>query len=397
MQSGLVEHAPGDAPIAEGPPAPGGPPDPAPEGPPAPTTAEAPAPAPARRAWELVRPGFLGRHRRLLYAAAAAAAVVALAIIPYPLYITQPCTVRPLGRAEVRAQVDGIIAQVLVDEGDDVEVGAPLARLDDRDLVYELEQATADVERLRAALSKVSAGNRPEEIQRARALVQTREEDARYAQIEAARQQQLFEQDVASAARRDEAARSLALKRSELAQAQAELRLIEAGSRAEEIAIAEAELRRAQAEVAFVQKKLQLLTIRAPIAGRVLTPRLHERLHARLGAGDPFCELGSTGDKLVEIWTDEADADAIRAGQPVAVKVRTFPLEAFTGRVDLIAPAVTEEGGQRVLRVDARVADPGGRLQPRMTGYAEIDAGRQTLLGRLSRRAVRWIRVRFLL
>lgn len=332
-----------------------------------------------------------------MYVAAAAAVVVALAVIPYPLYITQPCTVRPLSRAEVRAQVDGIIAQVMVDEGDDVEVGAPLARLDDRDLVYELEQATADVERLRAALSKVSAGNRPEEIQRARALVQTREEDARYAQIEAARQQQLFEQDVASAARRDEAARSLALKRSELAQAQAELRLIEAGSRTEEIAIAEAELRRAQAEVAFVQKKLELLTIRAPIAGRVLTPRLHERLHARLGAGDPVCELGSTGDKLVEIWADEADADAIRAGQPVAVKVRTFPLEPFTGRVDLIAPAVTEESGQRVLRVDARVADPGGRLQPRMTGYAEIDAGRQTLLGRLSRRAVRWIRVRFLL
>jgi multidrug resistance efflux pump len=387
-------EAPPPAPIAEPLPAP--PPPPPPEPAPAPV-ARADAPAPNNAAWEVERPSFFARHRRLVYLGGVVLVLLLLAIIPYPLYITEPCTVRPVHRAEVRSQIEGVIVELLVKEGDLVEAGAPLARLEDRDIVFAMQQAKANIERLSAALAKVRTGNRPEEIRRAKALVQTRAQDVRFANIEAARVGRLFRQGVASAAQRDEAAKVLTLKRSELEQAQAELKLIESGFRSEEVTIAQAELLHAQAEVEFLNKRKELLTIRAPIAGRVLTPRFHERLHARVAAGDTVCELGSVGDMLVEIHVDEAEADAIEIGQPVEVKVRSFPLEVFEGHVDFIAPAVVDESGRRILRVDARVDNAAGLLQPRMTGYAEIDAGNQTILGRVARRALRWVRVRFLI
>ncbi|MEO8699561.1 MAG: HlyD family efflux transporter periplasmic adaptor subunit [Kofleriaceae bacterium] len=362
---------------------------------------ESPAPVgepPQADAWEVEKPGFVARHRRAVYAGVAVLVVLALAIIPYPLYITEPCNVRPVDRAQVRSQIDGVITSILVREGDRVQVGTPLARLEDRDLAYALVQANATVEKLNASLSKVRTGNRPEEKLRAKTAVNARAQDARFASIEATRFSKLFKQGVASATQRDEAARNLALKQSELSQAMAELKLVESGSRSEEVTIAEAELKRAQAEVTFLTKKMELLTIRAPIAGRVLTPRFQERLHARLSAGDEVCEIGSSGDMLVEVFVDEAEADILQVGQAVSVKVRSYPLESFRGTVDLIAPAVIEaKDGRRILRVDVRVDNSSGLLQPQMTGYAEIDAGSQTVLGRVFRRGVRWIRVRFLI
>jgi multidrug resistance efflux pump len=377
-------------------------PQPIPEPPPPPVAVEQPSAAPPieqrpQKEWDVERPSFFARHRRLCILGILVGIVALLAVIPYPLYITEPCNVRPATRSEVRAQVEGVVVQVLVNEGDEVKVGTPLVRLDDRDVVYALEQATSNVDKLTAALAKVRTGNRPEEIRRARTLVTTRANDAHFAQIEATRYKKLYKQGVASAAQRDEALKVLSLKQSETAQAQAELKLVQAGSRSEEVLIAEAELKRAEAEVTYLKKKQELLVIKSPIDGRVLTPRFHERLHAKLAAGDTVCEVGSTKEMLVEVMVDESEADVLRVGQPIEVKVRSYPLDAFRGRIDFIAPAIVDDSGRRVLRVDARVDNASGQLQPRMTGYAEIDAGTQTVLGRVMRRAVRWVRVRFLI
>jgi multidrug resistance efflux pump len=348
-------------------------------------------------AWEVERPSFFARNRRLVYLGIFALVIAALAIIPYPLYITEPCVVIPVERAQVRSEVEGIISKVLVREDQVIEAGAPIVRLDDREMKYALAQATADVERLTAALAKVKSGNRPEEIRRSRALVEARAQDLRFAKIEAARKKKLFDQGVASATQRDEAHRDLEVKRSAYMEAEAELKLVQSGSRNEEVVIAQAELRRAEADVAFLEQKLELLTIRAPIAGRVLTPKIHESVGARVGLGDEICEIGSPQHMLVEVFVDEAEADALAIGQPVAVKVRSYPLEEFSGNIELIAPAVRVEEGRRILRVEAKLDNSSGLLRPRMTGYAEIDAGSRTVLGRLLRRGLRWIRVRFLI
>ncbi len=78
----------------------------------------------------------------------------------------------------VAAEVGGRIAGVLVAEGDMVEAGQILVRLDDRIPQAQVALAQAGVEVAQAQLARARAGAHPEEIRRARALL---------AQAEAAR------------------------------------------------------------------------------------------------------------------------------------------------------------------------------------------------------------------
>lgn len=333
----------------------------------------------------------------MLVVAGMLVALVVIGLIPYPLYITEECIVIPVERADVRAQISGLIAEVFVREGQHVAAGAPLVRLDDRDLSYQRARAQALVDVAAANLAKIKHGNRPEEIRREQALVDAKREDVKFAEVEEDRHRKLFERGVVSEAALAEARRDLAVKRAALHEAQAALQLVQVGSRDEEVVIAEAELRRAEAELAFVAKQVGELVVRSPIAGHVLTPKFHERVHARLEPGELVCEVGNYTSVRVEIFVPEGDADVIRIGQPVAVKVRTDPVNALYGKVSHIAPAVEEVGDRRFIRVDTIIDNRAGALRPRMTGFAEIDTGKRPIAVRVFRRAIRWLRVRFLM
>ncbi len=78
----------------------------------------------------------------------------------------------------IAAEVGGRIVEIAVREGDMVEAGQVLVRIDDRIARAQLEVAQAAVEVAQAQLARARAGARPEEIRRAQALL---------AQAEAAR------------------------------------------------------------------------------------------------------------------------------------------------------------------------------------------------------------------
>ncbi len=337
------------------------------------------------------------RARRLLPLVLVTAALGAGALITYPRYVTDECVVLPLRRSEVRAEIDGILAEIFVDEGDRVRAGDVLAQLDGRDVNAALRQAQADVERLTANVEKMRSGFRKEEVARSGALLSARANEVRFARLEAAREERLFAEQVSSAEKRESAALRLQLAWKAWAQAKADHDLMQAGFRPEDIKLAEAELQRAEVEVQHLEKKHALLTLRSPIDGQVVTPRFRERLHERIVSGGTLCEVAATATMRVETFVSERELDVVAVDQPVTVKVEGYPLHPFTGRVVFISPAVEEREGRRVLRVVTAIDNPDGLLRPSMTGYGEIHTGRSPLLVLASRRLVRWVRLRFLI
>ncbi len=71
----------------------------------------------------------------------------------------------------IAAEVGGRITEIVVAEGDTVEAGQVLVRIDDRIARAQVEVAQAAVEVARAQLARARAGTRPEEVRRARALL----------------------------------------------------------------------------------------------------------------------------------------------------------------------------------------------------------------------------------
>lgn len=71
----------------------------------------------------------------------------------------------------ITAEVGGRIEALLADEGDEVEAGAVLVRLDEALLKAQVSQAQAALETAKAKLAQVKAGARPEEIAAAQAAL----------------------------------------------------------------------------------------------------------------------------------------------------------------------------------------------------------------------------------
>jgi multidrug resistance efflux pump len=324
------------------------------------------------------------------------AAVVGLAaIIPYPLRIISECTIIPGERARVRAELQGVLSEILVDEARAVKQGEVIARLDDRALKAERLKMLAEIDKIEAELATLRQGHRREELQQQEAVLAARRNEVEFAAKEADRRDEMAREGVGSRQAAEEASRALETRRRAVDEAQAALRLLQAGTRPEEIAAHEAVLKRARAELAYVDEKLAMTFVRAPVDGEILTPRFREHVHEGVEAGGLVCEIANTRRMRAEILVPERDVDAISLGMPAVVKVESYPTHRFEGKVDFIAPTV--DGDDKRVRVVVELDNAARLLKANMSGYGEVETGDHSLLHLATRRVLRWIRVRFLI
>jgi multidrug resistance efflux pump len=317
------------------------------------------------------------------------------AIIPYPLRITSECTLIATERAKVRSELKGVISEILVDEGRAVKKGDVIARLDDRALKAERLKVLAEIDKIEAELATLRQGHRREELQQQEAIVAARRNEVVFGAKEAKRRNQMAREGIGSRQAAEAASRELESRRRALDEARAALRLLQAGARPEEIAAHEAVLKRARAELAYVDERLAMTIVRAPIDGEILTPRFREHIHEGVEAGGLICEIANMRHMRAEIFTPERELDVIGLGMPVIVKVESYPMHPFEGKVDFIAPAVDGDGKR--LRVVVDLDNATGMLKANMTGFAEVETGKHSLLDLATRRVLRWVRVRYLL
>src|SRR5206468_180964 len=148
---------------------------------------------PGFRAWgERVIPRWVPIGGRMRVVLLFALVVAALFLVPWELTVSGEFAVAPRHNADVRAEVDGIIAEVYVDEGQRVAAGQLVARLEDRDYRAELRSVEAQSDEMRARLKMLRAGPRMEERRVASQnleTAETRHEHARRRVEEAERMQ----------------------------------------------------------------------------------------------------------------------------------------------------------------------------------------------------------------
>jgi multidrug resistance efflux pump len=325
--------------------------------------------------------------------------VAAMAFIPYPLYVTEKCVLVPADRAQVRAMVAGTLVEISFDEGDRVQKGDVIARIDDKDLLARKAGLRASHERLLWELEKLKHGARPEEVSQERQALASKRTALDFARQRAARTSKLFASQVASQETLDEANRDLSVKERDLAEEEARMRLLQAGARPEEIAAKEAEIRHVEADQALADTQLDRAIIKSPIAGIITTPHFREHLHEGVKLGDRICEIVDPLRMRAEIMVPERELDVVALGQPVTLKVHAYPQHPFVGEVSFISAAAETDAsdGQRYVRVVAFVDNSEKLLREDMTGFGEIRAGKRSILALAARRIVRWVRVRFLI
>ena len=170
---------------------------------------------------------------------------------------------------DIAPKVPGRIGQVLVQEGDHVDVGTPLIRLDSPEVQAKLAQASAAQDAARAVATKAQNGARPQEIEMARLQWQRAQAASELAETSFKRVDGLARDGLVAAQKRDEAEANYRASRDAAAAAKAQYDMAQQGARAEDKAAAAAQARQVAGVVAEVEAAKAETELRSPVAGEI--------------------------------------------------------------------------------------------------------------------------------
>ncbi len=333
--------------------------------------------------------------------------------------------------AEASFRIPGRVEKRLVSEGETVDAGQVIARLDSVELekeaalrkaevaasaaaLAELEagsrpeeiaRAAASVERAQARLEELLAGSRPQEVAAAQATVHQAVAEANRLKMEFERQAYLYENGIIAAQQYDLVLASYETATARLQESSERLDLVKEGPRKEEIEQARAALKEAQEQYALVKKgpreetieqararleqakeafglaetRLGYATLFSPISGIVLSENIEAGEY--VASGTPVVTVGDLENVWLRAYISETDLGRVKVGQPVRLTTDTFSGKVYEGHVSFIASEAEftpknvqteKERVKLVYRVKIEVPNPDMELKPGMPADAEI-------------------------
>jgi HlyD family secretion protein len=329
------------------------------------------------------------------------------------------------------SRVGGRVQEVLVEEGQTVEKGQLLVKLEPFDLTEQLKEAEANLAARSEELKRLKAGNRPEEIGQAkshydqlqarlekliagprkqeidasRARLQVAQAEFRFATENFNRVQGLVNTNALTREELDRATEALDSARANVTLRQEELSLMEAGTRdedireakamveeaklawelakkgyrEEEVAAAKAARDSAVAGIAAIQTRIDELSVKSPVAGSVEALELEPG--DLVGAGAPMMSVLDNSHYWVRTYVPQRWMN-LKLGQKVWVTVDSYPDEKFPAEITFISRQAEftpsnvqtpEERGKQVFRIKATLREGLERLRPGISADVWFD------------------------
>jgi len=375
-------------------------------------------------------------------------AILVLLITPIYDRAGGPFQVRPMVRWEVRAPVAGFLREINTEEGETVAPGYTMFHLEVPELTSQISRKEAEIRETQATLTRLEAGTRPEELQQQREKVARSIAWNKLGLSDLKRAQQAFEASMKQLSLRIEQAQrdvayhtslheqakqlyergglagrqlmavnkqlqesqtamyqleaqvrerqaqgvisyetELARRAKDLADTQATLRLMEAGTRHEEIEAQRALLARLEEEIRHLRSINEKQQVVAKVGGTVTTPRLREKIGQWVERGALLCIVEDLENLEAELAVSEQDARVLVPGHPVTLKPRAMPFTSLVAHVDRVAPAAANlavptpgqtqpvQDKQTTVTVYCTVKNSEGELRTGMTGFGRISHG----------------------
>jgi HlyD family secretion protein len=281
--------------------------------------------------------------------------------------------------ADVGFKIAGRIVSRSFEEGDWVNKGSVLARLDDEDLRRRLELDRAALASAEARLSKLLAGSRPEEIKQAEATLEQAKFDLENKRIQLERMKNLFERKVIPKETYDNADTSFKVAKAAAQAAQENYNLVKEGPRKEDIEDARAQVEQARAAVKLTETQLSYTVLYAPFSGVVLVKSAE--IGEVVNPGTSVVTLADIENVWLKAYIPETDLGKVKWGQEVTVTTDLYPRKEFRGRISFISsqaeftPKSIQTEKERVTlvyRIKVDIPNPDRELKPGMPADGRI-------------------------
>lgn len=276
--------------------------------------------------------------------------------------------------ANLSPKTTGRLEALMVQQGDRVQAGQVLARMQAGTLPAERQQSQAQLAQAEADYAQVLAGSRQEAIDRAEAEVAAAEAQVALASTQRDRYERLAERGAISRNELDQYRSEARSAAAALAQAQAQRQETASGSRPETVAAAAAAVAAAKARVAIIDAQIAETLILAPFSGivtqtyategAIVTPTTSAS--ATVSATSSSILALSAGLEI-EAKVSEANIGQVAVGQTVEIVADAFPQQTFQGKVSRIAPEALIENNVTVFQVGVELVTGLDQLRSGMT------------------------------
>ena len=269
---------------------------------------------------------------------------------------------------DVATKLPGRVEEILVREGDFVQAGQTLARMQTDTLRAQYDQAEAGRQQAEhgVAAARAQIALRQSEVATAQALVAQREAELDAARRRLARSETLSVEGASSAQELDDdrararaSQAAVAATRAQAAAAQAAVRAAEA-----QLVGAQSTVRAAEAAVARIQADIDDSALKSPRAGRVQV-RVAQPGEV-LGAGGRVLNLLDLSDVYMTFFVPETSAGRIAIGSEVRIVLDAAPQYVIPATISFVAsqaqftPKTVETANERqklMFRVRAQIPE----------------------------------------
>ena len=330
------------------------------------------------------------KRKLLLLLLIIAAVAVAAAFYPRLFRRTQETnTLRLSGNIEahesvVGFKVQGRIVELPVQEGQWVDAGALLARLDGDDYRRQAEMDEAALGVQRAQLALGLAGTRRQELEATQQSLLDAKADLAQKKLDYDRAETLFRERVGSQQERDQAETNLKRAQATYRRAQEMYDEAREGTRREQLAVDRAAVVQAEEKLRVSKLNVEYTVLRAPVSG-VVVVRDAEPGEV-VAPNTPVATVADLDHLWLRAYVSETDLGRVRWGQEATVRTDTFSGKSYRGHVSFISdnaeftPKSVQTFKERVTlvyRIKIDVENPNHELKPGMPADATIELAKQ--------------------
>jgi membrane fusion protein YbhG len=276
-------------------------------------------------------------------------------------------------------KVSGRIVDLPIEEGQWVEPGTLIAKLDTADYRQQLAMDRAAVRVQRDQLKLALAGTRSQELEVARQTLADAKANLAQKELDYNRAEALYREQVGSQVARDQAETDLKRAQTTVRSAQQQYDQAIEGTRKEQLAVDRAELVQARQKMHLSRIYLDYTVLRAPQAGVILVR--NAELGEVVAPNTPIITLGDLDHVWLRAYVNETDIGRIHWGQAVEVHTDSYPGKTYHGHISFISSSAEftpksvqtfEERVTLVYRIKIDLDNPSHELKPGMPADADI-------------------------
>jgi HlyD family secretion protein len=225
----------------------------------------------------------------------------------------------------VSGKVPGRILELRVKEGDFVKAGDTLAIIEAPDVEAKMAQAKSAVDAAAAMEQMAKNGARKEMIQSAQQLLEQAKAGLEIAEKSYKRVQELFNEDVVSAQKRDEAEAMYKSAQAQVKAAQSQYDMAVNGARLEERQAASATVGQARGAVQEVTSYIKETVQVAQMDGEVTD--VYPKVGELVGTGTPIMSIAVMDDQWATFNIREDQLKDIKVGAELTVRIPALDVE----------------------------------------------------------------------